>query len=77
MCALADIRLDYCKSNRSLCGETEEVHCITNGTDSFCSCKAGFENNGFGNCQGVLISASTHTHCSTVDLVKEQDRGHG
>ncbi|XP_035377067.1 low-density lipoprotein receptor-related protein 1 isoform X2 [Electrophorus electricus] len=48
----ADVVLNDCKSNKSLCGETEEVHCVTNGTDSYCSCKPGFQSAfGVKNCQ--------------------------
>ncbi|XP_063064253.1 low-density lipoprotein receptor-related protein 1 isoform X3 [Engraulis encrasicolus] len=31
-----------CQSNKTLCGDGDEAHCVTNGTDSFCSCKPGF-----------------------------------
>uniref|UniRef100_A0A673JVW3 Low-density lipoprotein receptor-related protein 1-like n=1 Tax=Sinocyclocheilus rhinocerous TaxID=307959 RepID=A0A673JVW3_9TELE len=38
-----DTMLNDCKSNKSLCGDGDEAHCISNGTDTFCSCKQGFQ----------------------------------
>ena len=42
VCALADTVVNDCKSNTTRCGDGDEAHCVTNGTDSFCSCKPGF-----------------------------------
>ncbi|XP_005162276.1 low-density lipoprotein receptor-related protein 1 isoform X2 [Danio rerio] len=38
-----DTMLNDCKSNKSLCGDGDEAHCVSNGTDTFCSCKPGFQ----------------------------------
>uniref|UniRef100_A0A672KNX0 LDL receptor related protein 1 n=1 Tax=Sinocyclocheilus grahami TaxID=75366 RepID=A0A672KNX0_SINGR len=37
--------------NKSLCGDGDEAHCISNGTDTFCSCKQGFQNVGHNTCE--------------------------
>lgn len=75
--ALTDTMRNDCKSNRSLCGETEEVHCKTNGNDSFCSCKSGYENNGFGNCQGASLLYTQALRCTEIYIythTHSQDR---
>uniref|UniRef100_A0A672KNV7 LDL receptor related protein 1 n=1 Tax=Sinocyclocheilus grahami TaxID=75366 RepID=A0A672KNV7_SINGR len=46
-----DTMLNDCKSNKSLCGDGDEAHCISNGTDTFCSCKQGFQNVGHNTCE--------------------------
>uniref|UniRef100_A0A3Q2CY79 Low density lipoprotein receptor-related protein 1Ab n=1 Tax=Cyprinodon variegatus TaxID=28743 RepID=A0A3Q2CY79_CYPVA len=45
-----DKRLDDCRSNSTQCGDGDEAHCVTNGTDSFCSCKPGFQKKGHRTC---------------------------
>uniref|UniRef100_A0A667YNG9 LDL receptor related protein 1 n=1 Tax=Myripristis murdjan TaxID=586833 RepID=A0A667YNG9_9TELE len=45
-----DTKLNDCRSNRTQCGDGDEAHCITNGTDSFCSCKPGFQKTGHRTC---------------------------
>uniref|UniRef100_A0A8C1HLT6 Low density lipoprotein receptor-related protein 1Ab n=1 Tax=Cyprinus carpio carpio TaxID=630221 RepID=A0A8C1HLT6_CYPCA len=37
--------------NKSLCGDGDEAHCISNGTDTFCSCKQGFQSVGHNTCE--------------------------
>uniref|UniRef100_A0A8C1T2J2 Low density lipoprotein receptor-related protein 1Ab n=1 Tax=Cyprinus carpio TaxID=7962 RepID=A0A8C1T2J2_CYPCA len=46
-----DTVLNDCKSNKSLCGDGDEAHCISNGTDTFCSCKQGFQSVGHNTCE--------------------------
>uniref|UniRef100_A0A671R1X8 Low-density lipoprotein receptor-related protein 1-like n=1 Tax=Sinocyclocheilus anshuiensis TaxID=1608454 RepID=A0A671R1X8_9TELE len=46
-----DTMLNDCKSNKSLCGDGDEAHCISNGTDTFCSCKLGFQSVGHNTCE--------------------------
>ncbi|KAI1891106.1 hypothetical protein AGOR_G00160530 [Albula goreensis] len=46
-----DTALNDCRSNRTLCGDGDEAHCVTNGTSSFCSCKAGFQKTGHNMCE--------------------------
>ncbi|KAG9328294.1 hypothetical protein JZ751_015364, partial [Albula glossodonta] len=41
-----------CHSNSTMCGDGDETHCVTNGTDSFCSCKPGFQKTGGRSCGG-------------------------
>lgn len=55
-CLFSDTKLNDCRSNRTQCGDGDEAHCVTNGTDSFCSCKPGFHKIGHHTCGG------THTH---------------
>ncbi|XP_030279710.1 low-density lipoprotein receptor-related protein 1-like isoform X1 [Sparus aurata] len=45
-----DTKLNDCRSNRTQCGDGDEAHCLTNGTDSFCSCKPGFQKTGHRTC---------------------------
>ncbi|KAG7228330.1 hypothetical protein INR49_009194, partial [Caranx melampygus] len=45
-----DTKLNDCRSNRTQCGDGDEAHCVTNGTDSFCSCKPGFHKIGHHTC---------------------------
>ncbi|XP_028437900.1 low-density lipoprotein receptor-related protein 1 isoform X2 [Perca flavescens] len=45
-----DTKLNDCRSNRTQCGDGDEAHCVTNGTDSFCSCKPGFQKTGHHTC---------------------------
>lgn len=52
----ADTVLNDCHSNRTVCGDGDEAHCVVNGTDSFCSCKPGFTSSGRNRCQGTLAS---------------------
>lgn len=54
---LADNMLSNCRSNRSVCLEGDEAHCVVNGSDSFCSCKPGFQSNGPNRCEGAAFSA--------------------
>lgn len=54
---LADNVLSDCRSNRTVCIEGDEAHCVVNGTDSFCSCKPGFQSNGPNRCEGTVLSA--------------------
>ncbi|MCJ8744681.1 hypothetical protein PDJAM_G00121590 [Pangasius djambal] len=42
-CNKKDSSLNECHQNRSVCGDGDEAHCVVNGTDSFCSCKPGFQ----------------------------------
>uniref|UniRef100_A0A3Q3XIF9 EGF-like domain-containing protein n=1 Tax=Mola mola TaxID=94237 RepID=A0A3Q3XIF9_MOLML len=37
--------------NRTVCGDGDEAHCVVNGTDSFCSCKPGFQSSGRNKCE--------------------------
>lgn len=61
-CVFSDIKLNDCRSNRTQCGDGDEAHCVTNGTDSFCSCKPGFHKTGYHTCGG------THRkHCTCYD----------
>lgn len=48
-----DTKLNDCRSNRTQCGDGDEAHCVTNGTDSFCSCKPGFHKIGHRTCGGT------------------------
>lgn len=50
---LVDTMLNDCKSNKSLCGDGDEAHCVSNGTDTFCSCKHGFQSVGHNTCEGT------------------------
>uniref|UniRef100_A0AAR2JKN9 EGF-like domain-containing protein n=1 Tax=Pygocentrus nattereri TaxID=42514 RepID=A0AAR2JKN9_PYGNA len=42
-CGKKDSNLNECYQNRSICGDGDEAYCVVNGTDSFCSCKPGFQ----------------------------------
>lgn len=55
--APADTVLNDCRSNRTVCGDGDEAHCVVNGTDSFCSCRTGFESNGRNRCEGAVFPA--------------------
>lgn len=48
-----DTMLNDCKSNKSLCGDGDEAHCLVNGTDTFCSCKSGFQSVRHNMCEGT------------------------
>nr|XP_061813958.1 low-density lipoprotein receptor-related protein 1-like [Nerophis lumbriciformis] len=50
-CCLADTVLNDCRSNRTVCGDGDEAHCVINGTSSFCSCKPGFQSYGRNRCE--------------------------
>uniref|UniRef100_A0A8D0AW64 LDL receptor related protein 1 n=1 Tax=Sander lucioperca TaxID=283035 RepID=A0A8D0AW64_SANLU len=50
-CNKKDTVLNDCHSNRTVCGDGDEAHCVVNGTDSFCSCKPGFQSNGRNKCE--------------------------
>uniref|UniRef100_A0AAQ4PNY3 EGF-like domain-containing protein n=1 Tax=Gasterosteus aculeatus aculeatus TaxID=481459 RepID=A0AAQ4PNY3_GASAC len=50
-CNKKDTVLNDCRSNRTVCGDGDEAHCVVNGTDSFCSCKPGFQSNGRNSCE--------------------------
>ena len=50
----ADTKLNNCRSNRTLCGDGDEAHCVSNQTDSFCSCKPGFQKTAHNTCEGTL-----------------------
>uniref|UniRef100_A0A669EQI8 LDL receptor related protein 1 n=1 Tax=Oreochromis niloticus TaxID=8128 RepID=A0A669EQI8_ORENI len=50
-CNKKDTVLNDCRSNRTVCGDGDEAHCVVNGTDSFCSCKPGFTSSGRNRCQ--------------------------
>uniref|UniRef100_A0A3B4H0A1 Low-density lipoprotein receptor-related protein 1-like n=1 Tax=Pundamilia nyererei TaxID=303518 RepID=A0A3B4H0A1_9CICH len=50
-CSKKDTVLNDCHSNRTVCGDGDEAHCVVNGTDSFCSCKPGFTSSGRNRCQ--------------------------
>ena len=52
---LSDTVLNDCHSNRTVCGDGDEAHCVVNGTDSFCSCKPGFQSNGKNRCEGAVL----------------------
>lgn len=56
--APADTALNDCRSNRTVCGDGDEAHCMVNGTDSFCSCRSGFQSNGRNRCEGALVFIS-------------------
>lgn len=53
LCLCSDTKLNDCRSNRTQCGDGDEAHCVTNGTDSFCSCKPGFQKTGHHTCGGT------------------------
>lgn len=53
LCSCSDTKLNDCRSNRTQCGDGDEAHCLTNGTDSFCSCKPGFQKTGHRTCGGT------------------------
>uniref|UniRef100_A0A8D0DF55 LDL receptor related protein 1 n=1 Tax=Sander lucioperca TaxID=283035 RepID=A0A8D0DF55_SANLU len=55
-CNKKDTVLNDCHSNRTVCGDGDEAHCVVNGTDSFCSCKPGFQSNGRNKCEGKICS---------------------
>lgn len=59
----SDTKLTDCRSNRTQCGDGDEAHCVTNGTDSFCSCKAGFQKIGHRTCGGTRAPS-----CCTVRM---------
>uniref|UniRef100_A0A674BVJ8 LDL receptor related protein 1 n=1 Tax=Salmo trutta TaxID=8032 RepID=A0A674BVJ8_SALTR len=44
-------KLNDCRSNRTLCGDGDEAHCVSNLTDSFCSCKPGFQKTAHNTCE--------------------------
>eukprot|EP00063_Salmo_salar_P064297 XP_014039132.1 PREDICTED: low-density lipoprotein receptor-related protein 1-like [Salmo salar] len=46
-----DTKLNDCRSNRTLCGDGDEAHCVSNLTDSFCSCKPGFQKTAHNTCE--------------------------
>ncbi|KAG5836217.1 hypothetical protein ANANG_G00252240 [Anguilla anguilla] len=46
-----DTVLKDCLSNGTQCGDGDEAHCVTNGTNSFCSCKPGFQKTGHNICE--------------------------
>uniref|UniRef100_A0A4W6FD01 LDL receptor related protein 1 n=1 Tax=Lates calcarifer TaxID=8187 RepID=A0A4W6FD01_LATCA len=50
-CNKKDTVLNDCRSNRTVCGDGDEAHCVVNGTDSFCSCKPGFQPKGHNRCE--------------------------
>lgn len=56
--APADTVLNDCRSNRTVCGDGDEAHCVVNATDSFCSCRTGFQSNGRNRCEGAIFFAS-------------------
>ncbi len=55
VCSSSDTKLNDCRSNRTQCGDGDEAHCVTNGTDSFCSCKPGFQKTGHHTCGGTHV----------------------
>lgn len=56
--SFSDTKLNDCRSNRTQCGDGDEAHCVTNGTDSFCSCKPGFQKIGHRTCGGTRAHRS-------------------
>ena len=52
-CASLDTALNDCRSNRTVCGDGDEAYCVVNATDSYCSCKPGFQSSGRNRCQGT------------------------
>uniref|UniRef100_A0A8C4Z0G3 EGF-like domain-containing protein n=1 Tax=Gadus morhua TaxID=8049 RepID=A0A8C4Z0G3_GADMO len=50
-CNKFDTALNDCHSNRTVCGDGDEAHCVVNATDSYCSCKPGFQSSGRNRCQ--------------------------
>ncbi|AWP02986.1 hypothetical protein SMAX5B_014046 [Scophthalmus maximus] len=50
-CNKKDTVLNDCRSNRTVCGDGDEAHCVVNATDSFCSCKPGFLPKGRNRCE--------------------------
>ncbi|XP_067287513.1 low-density lipoprotein receptor-related protein 1 isoform X2 [Pseudorasbora parva] len=50
-CNKKDSGLNECRHNRSMCGD--EGHCVVNGTDSFCSCRPGFQKTHLQTCTDV------------------------
>ncbi|XP_076861463.1 low-density lipoprotein receptor-related protein 1-like isoform X3 [Brachyhypopomus gauderio] len=52
-CNKKDASWNECHRNRSVCGDGDESHCVLNGTDSFCSCKPGFQKTAQQTCTDV------------------------
>lgn len=50
----SDSALNDCRSNRTVCGDGDEAHCVVNGTEAFCACKLGFQTTGNNRCEGTL-----------------------
>ncbi|CAL8335883.1 unnamed protein product [Lota lota] len=50
-CNKKDAVLNDCGSDRTVCGDGDEAHCVVNATDSFCSCKPGFQSSERNRCQ--------------------------
>ncbi|KAK6321281.1 hypothetical protein J4Q44_G00082570 [Coregonus suidteri] len=50
-CNKKDSALNDCRSNRTVCGDGDEAHCVVNGTEAFCSCKLGFQTTGNNRCE--------------------------
>lgn len=63
--APADTVLNDCRSNRTVCGDGDEAHCVVNGTDSFCSCRTGFQSNGQNGCEGAIFASFAVAHVVT------------
>lgn len=40
-----------------MCGDGDEAHCVVNASDSFCSCRTGFQSSGRNTCKGALVPA--------------------
>lgn len=57
LCLGTDSGLNECHQNRSVCAE--EAHCVANGTDSFCSCRPGFQKTQQQTCTGNAQSTYT------------------
>lgn len=56
-----------CRSNRTVCIDGDEAHCVINGTDSFCSCKPGFQSNGPNRCDGMVAAHLPATFTSQCE----------
>ncbi|XP_029548487.1 low-density lipoprotein receptor-related protein 1 [Salmo trutta] len=50
-CNKKDSALNDCRSNRTVCGDGDEAHCVVNGTEAFCACKLGFQTTGNNRCE--------------------------
>ncbi|XP_042180439.1 low-density lipoprotein receptor-related protein 1-like isoform X1 [Oncorhynchus tshawytscha] len=50
-CNKKDSALNDCRSNRTVCGDGDEAHCVVNGSEAFCACKLGFQTTGNNRCE--------------------------
>lgn len=59
-CCSTDSTLNGCLRGTTRCGDGDEAHCVKNGTDTFCSCKPGFQKTEHNTCAGQKTLRSTH-----------------